>query len=534
MKRILSLSLALMLLLSATVFAEPYISRPLGELPLTTDDVTLTILIGQDTLIEDYETNLFTKYVEENTGVKLDFELLPAAGDEALNKLIVMLASGQKLPDVISYAIDLNTTSTLATTGRLLALDSYIGVCTPNLDASMARYPEFELLKYSTAMDGHIYALPQHAGGLNDTVPSKLVMNRVWLENLGLEAPTTTEELYEVLKAFKENDPNGNGLNDEYPLMGSTSIDPAIYLMNSFTYDDGEKHMQINDGVVGVAYTTDAWREGLRYIHKLYEEELLAPISYTQDYSQQRALVNNEDACIVGAFQYYSQNMLATTSPYYNDFTIVAPVEGPQGVRFARYSRVYPKCQWFVTKDCANPELAVRVGDFMCTDEAWLRCRMGLEDEHYVLAKEGDICCFADYEPLFMQTDAGIDLWSRVQNVYWRNRIPGVLSGMLNAHVWNGDVNNGNWRIGQGSTAYSKFIPENGTYLPMLLYTEDETYEISDMETTILSYANESKVRFITGDLDIESDWDAYIAELDNMGLSDYLNMIQTVYDRQN
>lgn len=534
MKRMLSTLFALCLALSLTsAHAAVEITQPLGELPFVTEPVTLTILCAQDTLVEDMETNGFTKYIEENTGVDLTFELLPASGSEALNKISVMVASGQKLPDVINYTIPLETVSVLASSGAFLPLNDYIGACTPNLDAANLRFPEYELIRYSIASDGNIYALPIHASGIHDQVPSKLVMNTKWLETLGLEVPTTTEELYTVLKAFKEGDPNGNGQADEYPLVGSAGLDPALNLMNAFIYEDGDQHMLVQDGAIDVAYNKEAWREGLRYLNRLYQEELLAPISYTQDFTQQRTMVNNEGTCIVGAFVYMSQNMMATVSPYYNDFFIIPPLQGPEGVQYARYARGYPSCQWFVTKDCKDPELAVRVGDFMFTDEAYLLNRFGLEGEHYVLAKEGDVCCFEGFDPILMQTDAGINLWSEVQNVYWRNKCPGVVSNLVNSYVWNGDPLNGNWRIGQGASAYYKHRPAEGAYLPKLMYTEDETYELSDLKTTILSYADESKVRFITGDLSLDKDWDAYVAELDAMGLSDYLALIQTAYDRQ-
>lgn len=533
MKRTLACILTLMFLLSGVALAEPYISKPLGELPFTTEDVTLTVLIKQNTLVEDYETNFFTKYIEENTGVKLDFEFLPADDSEALNKVSVMLASKQKLPDVINLTVSLNNASMLATNGGFVTLDEYIGVCTPNFDATCERYPEYDLLKYSKSLDGHIYALPQHAGGLHDSVPSKMVVNKVWLQNLNIEEPTTTEEFADMLRAFKNGDPNGNGLKDEYGLVGSTTYDPELYLMNAFTYEDGSKHIQIKDGKLTSAAITNEWREGLRYIHTLYAEELLAPISYSQDYSQQRAIINNEECCIVGAFMYFSQNAMATTCPYYNDVTIIAPLIGPEGVQYARYSRIYPNCQWFVTKDCANAELAVRVGDFMFTDEARILNRFGLEGEHYRLAEDDDVCCFDDYEPVLLQTNEGIDLWSQVQNIYWRNNCPGVISALVNEYVWNGDVNNGNWRIGQGATKYGHYLPEEGTYLPMLVFTEDQNYEISDIETSVLSYINESKTRFISGDLDIDTDWDAYVSELQAIGLDEWLGMLQEVYDIQ-
>ena len=107
------------------------------------------------------------------------------------------------------------------------------------------------------------------------------------------------------------------------------------------------------------------------------------------------------------------------------------------------------------------------------------------------------------------------------------------MNHLLNGYVWNGDEFDGNWRIGQGATQYYRYIPEEGTYLPLLLPSEDESYELADYRISVLNYADECKVSFITGDLDIETDWDNYIAELEANGLSDYMNLLQTVYDRQ-
>lgn len=244
-------------------------------------------------------------------------------------------------------------------------------------------------------------------------------------------------------------------------------------------------------------------------------------------------MVNNENDCIVGAFQYFSQNMCATTSEYYNQYFIIPALTGPEGVQYAQYNRSYPKPQWFVTADCEYPELAVMVGDLLYSDTAALLNRFGIEGEHYTLAKEGDVCCFDDWKPILMQTNAGIDLWSEVQNIYWRYKAPGVYNHLLNGYVWNGDELNGNWRIGQGATQYYRYIPEAGTYLPQLILTEDESFELADYKTNVLNYANECKVRFITGDLDIETDWDSYIADLEANGLADYMNLLQRLYDAQ-
>ena len=78
MKKTLALLLTLCLLIASSSAFAYELREPIGEYPLTTEDITLTILMPQDTLVEDYETNAFTKWIEDTTGVKLDFELLPA------------------------------------------------------------------------------------------------------------------------------------------------------------------------------------------------------------------------------------------------------------------------------------------------------------------------------------------------------------------------------------------------------------------------------------------------------------------------
>lgn len=95
-----------------------------------------------------------------------------------------------------------------------------------------------------TLADGNIYALPM----INDcylcSLPVKMWIYQPWLDALGMEAPQTTEKLYLVLKAFKEGDPNGNGLADEIPLVAATSgwySSIEGYIMNAFIYDDLKK-----------------------------------------------------------------------------------------------------------------------------------------------------------------------------------------------------------------------------------------------------------------------------------------------------
>jgi putative aldouronate transport system substrate-binding protein len=101
--------------------------------------------------------------------------------------------------------------------------------------------------------------------------------------------PTTTEEFYQVLKAFKERDPNGNGKADEIPYIGTNASllnYPDAFLMNAFIYNNyfqNNFHLMINNGKVDAAFNKPEWKEGVKYINKLFKEGLMPLETFTQD-----------------------------------------------------------------------------------------------------------------------------------------------------------------------------------------------------------------------------------------------------------
>ena len=519
-KRLISLLCALLLCVAPlAAFAEKSPDRP-----------TLTILMAQDTYVEDYETNAFTKYIEDSMNVNLDFELLPAS--DAADKLAVMISSGQKLPDIINYALDVTTTYRYAQTGALLPLNDFYETIGENVKTVHESKPD--LYEYIRCPDGNLYSIPSYFLGLHDEVKYKIWINNTWLENLDLQMPTTTEELYDVLKAFKEKDPNGNGKADEYPLVGATgwSQDPTVYLMNSFIYDDNEDHFIVENGNIDVAYNKDAWKEGLLYMRRLVDEKLLDPSSFTQDDPQLRAMANNEEEAIVGAFAFSSITLLpVATSPYVKDFVGLAPMKGPEGVSYASYAQSLPTNRWFITSDCENPELAFKVGDFLFdpTEESFLRARYGIEGEHWSRAKEGDVSMYDGYEATHSQD---VNIWTQSQNAHWRNNAPLFTEKVVQGGVWGGDPEAYDRKIANIVGVYQANIPAEGTYVPIISFTEDEVQEISEIRSTLKTYVKECEVRFITRDMDIDSEWEGYVNELGRIGLDRFLEISQVAYDR--
>ena len=529
MKKLLPLVLALMLLCSTAQAATLTAS---GFPVVEGEPETLSILIAEDTLVTSFTDNAFTRYLEDSCNVHLEFQYLPAT--DTAQKLNVMINSGEKLPDVICYTLDYTAMDSYARAGALLPLDELYENCSVNFKKEVEAHPELKLKEQVTGTDGHIYALPRYFVEVNNIYTYRLWTNKVFLENLNMETPATTEEFYEYLKAVKEKDANLNGdPNDEIPLTGANSgtWTPTTFLMNSFVYaPKNQSYRYEQDGKVTVSFIQDGWKEGLKYMHKLWEEELMDHNVFTQASTQARALAYNEgDVRIVGAFTV--QNLRAN-EPKAADYFGLMPPKGPEGVQYSVYAPTFATPIWMLTKDCANPELAFRVGDFCFTEEAFLLCRVGEEGVSWIRPEPGTPSVFPDlYEASFVWIDNEYN-WSNAQNAIWRQMAPLFALTGLNGRADLGDLQVGpamNYKTIQALAAYK---PDDDMILGFVPFTEEESKQINDVAATVNSFAEEYMVLFITGELDIDSEWDAYLEELNGMGLQEYLAAYQAAYER--
>lgn len=117
-------ALAMVLLLALVPGALAAELNDVGVYPITQETEVLTILMQQDVLVEDYDTNAFTLWIEESCGVDLQFELLPA-GNDGTDKLALMLSSGQELPDVINMQMSILQDYIYGTAGIFIDLTDY-------------------------------------------------------------------------------------------------------------------------------------------------------------------------------------------------------------------------------------------------------------------------------------------------------------------------------------------------------------------------------------------------------------------------
>lgn len=523
------------------------VSAP-GEFPLVDRQITLTFLAPDRGTVEyEYEKNYWTRYAQDKTNVKIDLKLVPE-GQEEMEKVRLLIAA-RDYPDVY-FGIHAMTKDTLlewGSQGVLLPLEDLIEKHAPNTKRIFAERPEAK--GAVTAPDGHIYSLFQVNDCFHCSMSKKMWINRKWLDSLGLDLPDTTQEFLRVLQIFKNNDPNGNGKQDEIPLIGYNNgwwSQPWQFLMHAFI-DYGSGFRRVVNGTVRFAPITREWREGLRYIGRLYREGLLEQNSFTNSRDQVRALMA-ETPWIIGAVSAgYSGDFGAYGGHNKENglddvYTTVPALEGPAGVRTTLYSPPLPSVgAYVISASTEHPEVAMKYGDMFYdpTSEITLRSWYGppaseVTGGSWDWPKSGQVGI--NGKPAVWRSARGGD--EKIANPTWAmNGYPIYMPA--------------SWRLGVARQEdLSRFHPNN---LELLLYEETrnnyepyipDEYWIdpwftkqqldemkiagADLETIV----NEHVARFVTGELNIDSDadWNAYLKLFERTGLERWLEISQEAY----
>jgi putative aldouronate transport system substrate-binding protein len=515
---------------------------PAGEFPIVSEPVTLKVFLCPNSAVKDYNDNEYARWLEGLTNIKLELDIPPVP--DAQQKLNLMLASGD-LPEVIvGCGIRLDVMQVLADQGLLLPLNDYIDKYGVEFKKVYEAYPQIESL--ITLLDGKIYGLPHVNDCYHCSMSQKMWVYQPWLDKLGLAVPTTTEEFYQMLKAFKEKDPNGNGQADEIPLSGTVAPPGSSgwhspldeFIMNSFIYNDnvtpnGARHLILEDGTVKVAFAEPGWQEGLKYLHKLYSEGLIDPQAFTNDSSLIQQLGENADVPILGAvgagwYGVFTQN--GGPSGRWKEYKPIAPLTGPSGMRQTPRTPYQPtggQANFVITKEAKNPEAAFRWADVFYGFDSTTRSVFGVEGEDWVRASDSDVS-IAGGKALYTV----LKVWGgEPQNRHWSQTVPTFRTNEYRmAQTYNPDDPLERW-LYEWTRDLMEPYGTTDKAVPPLVFTEEQSKVFGEVQTTVLATAEEWFANFVIGNADIEADWDTYLATLKDAGLDQFLATYQTAYD---
>jgi len=238
------------------------------------------------------------KRLEEKTNVHVNWKTIQS--DQWGDKIQLEMSNIKTLPDFVFNA-GFSDTDLLkyAKQGVILNLEEYIDKYMPNLQKVFEQAPEYRAM--CTDADGHIWALPWieqlgYEKTAIQTIDNMPFINKNWLDFLGLEVPTTVDEFEQVLIAFRDN---AADLKKEFNIDGE--IIPMSFIMNDGGQDpmslvngfgegigdpDKGRHIAVTDDKKVVCTATqEGFKKGLAYLHKLYEEKLIDPEAFTQEWS---------------------------------------------------------------------------------------------------------------------------------------------------------------------------------------------------------------------------------------------------------
>ncbi|MGI6153655.1 MAG: hypothetical protein ACOYJB_07485, partial [Christensenellaceae bacterium] len=237
--------------------------------------------------IDNPESNYYKNWLEQQTGIQIELELV---SPEYMPEYLRLLFTPGNMSDVDAVFLDgdyisFDAIETYGQSGDILPLDDMIAQDGTNIAKALNLFSGLQ--RQLTANDGHFYFMPNFTYSEVFRTSQMLWMNSDWLQRWGLAhpPPQTTEEFRAVLQAFRDRDPNGNGMDDDVPVAGNftqNSQNICYYLMNAFVYTDpNSAFMAVKNGKVYFAPATDEWREGLRYLKSLYDDGLLSNSCFT-------------------------------------------------------------------------------------------------------------------------------------------------------------------------------------------------------------------------------------------------------------
>lgn len=452
--------------------------------------------------------------IEKRTNISLKgtISLTNSNEEEAFN---LMLSSGQ-LADIIGY-VDASELEKLGRDGGLIPLNDLIDQYAPNIKRTMEEDDRFRQTAYS--LDGNIYYIPKNQELLS---AEYWWIRQDWLDKLGLEIPATVDELHDVLYAFRNQDPNGNGLKDEVPLFdraGWKMPEEYLYLWDTSTT------FYPRDGKMTFEPMEENFKIGVKGMIQWYQEGIIDPEIFTRGASGRDTLLSGDlGGCThdwVSAGNYNTS--LAEAIPGFKMVPFAPPAD-QNGVVKERVSR-YPGAGWGISSRCEDPVTVIKFMDYFFSEEGDELVNWGIEGDTYTKNADGtkeftDKVLNSELTPIGYLRSIGVQY-----------RIGMCQDGEYEKAVMT--------EIGREASELYDSHPEwFGQDMPpyadgelTLKYSADVDAEYKNIMSSIQPYVEEKFQSWVLGVNDFDAEYDQFIEELKARGIERALEINQEAYD---
>lgn len=472
-----------------------------------TIDVSIAIMTGftqPDSRVE--------KMLEEKYNVNIDLRVLPGWSDG--QSTINLWMAGDDTPNIMWWWSMDNDFIKWRDAGKLVDVSEYMNKYTNIRDYYNKMDPK--TLFFATEEDGAIYRIP---GDVSEPSCEVTWIRQDWLDNLNLKAPTNFEELAEVMRAFTEDDPDGNGQKDTYGLGGDgydfRSFWPWIQGYDFTHYD---RWVVDDNGKVGYGPAQENTKEWIGIVADLYKKGYITP-NITQDTDRDSEMANGGFGITYSWCTWMNPTSGAMKSFYQSNpdakWVPIDMVTGPNGNPQEDPATSNAWAFFGLTNTCGdNAERIYAMYDDMCSLENYVERRYGVEGEDYNIVDgvyEGIITPEGQENN---DQNIGLNLFNNLFN----RKDEGLIDNTPETRA-----------LFEKSGAASR---DMANHLVEWRNPADLT-EWMNVNTDIEDEKNRYLWGVIAGTESVDT-WDTYVATLNGLGLEEATAQAQEVYDAQN
>lgn len=455
--------------------------------------------------------------LERLSGVHVEWENIQVKNYAEVMK--ARLAAGVNLPDVINMSL-LGDIGQHGRDGLIIPLNDLLEEHAPNINRWWNTGDNGIYKILDTSPDGNIYGVGNYV--LPHYLSFGPLWNRPWLDAVGIpEMPETQADMMTALRRFRDDDPNGNGRQDEIPLTPAAGRGYLRYLGNlyGFEYSIVSEYLVDDDGQVYWIFQSPRMEEYLTWLNQLYAEGLLDKAYATDSWTETLEKVSNDQVGLISVWTTFSRIYSGAHPAGKPDGSIPIfengpAIEGPYGDKFFVKREIFGGDQMAITKDCEIPEVAMHWIDFIRNgEEALMLQNFGILGDTYRMV-DGEIETIGTEEKPF---DTRLREIGGSQPPY---------AHLQWAYAW--DFRNPQWVL-DNNDAYQKYYKSPS--FPQVRPTLEEQEVLNRLLTDLNTYKTEWFDKFVTGQEPL-SKFGEFVDGLNRLGAREVIAVRQQQYER--
>ena len=512
-----------------------------GVANTNTDQTEFNIISGISALSSGYDDNPVLNEMAENAGISITWETM----SDSLSEQVNIRIAGNDLPDAFNAVGFSNYDLTnYGQDGTFIDLTPYINEeYMPNLTKILDEHPDIRAA--ITMDDGCIYGLPAGeqmgtagVGKAEDysiyTIPQYSMINKTWLDELGLKVPTTLDELHDVLVAFKENDMAtmyGNDAGQTIPM--SFGIDQWCWGQNiyyagfGFTNWTNDVCMDLilqPDGTVNFVSDDDNYRAALEYFHDWFTEGLIDQEVFSQDDTQYMAKCSQGRVGV--ATWWYIEELMGDHA---DDYVFLPVLDGPDGTHnvTVRDGGGINSGSLSITSACESPINLLKFYDQWYIPENTMQLQYGPIGTYFTGQDENGLWqSVTDEEAQEKFGKSAGELKSEMEVAG-----PKLILSDYYANVFEMEPR-AQERLNDLYDYWMQFVDDTTCYPVDCVFTQEELDTIDRYRVDFEGFVAEQEAAWLRDGGITDETWAAYKDNLNSYGMEQLLEVYQAAYDR--